>query len=198
MPDDDSRVFEPRLEPDEAQDAAEYAEDKRKYLEVVSPLLEALERLEIAKNVGAPERDVDTAFEAAYRRLSAAQQAHKAFGIVVVEDELPEGTTVRELARRLVTTMEGSDGIGVLDAACEEVLESMSGKPLVARGVLECVVGPHGDEILRVDLVARRITVEDRALKKKPGRVPVRAAPTVGRNAACPCGSGRKFKKCCS
>ena len=25
----------------------------------------------------------------------------------------------------------------------------------------------------------------------------VRALPKVGRNAPCPCGSGRKFKKCC-
>ena len=26
---------------------------------------------------------------------------------------------------------------------------------------------------------------------------PVRAAPTTGRNDPCPCGSGRKYKKCC-
>ena len=25
---------------------------------------------------------------------------------------------------------------------------------------------------------------------------PVRAAPTVGRNAPCPCGSGKKYKRC--
>ncbi len=25
-----------------------------------------------------------------------------------------------------------------------------------------------------------------------------RAAPTVGRNAPCPCGSGKKYKKCCA
>ena len=28
-------------------------------------------------------------------------------------------------------------------------------------------------------------------------RKPVRAAPRVGRNDACPCGSGKKYKKCC-
>jgi uncharacterized protein YecA (UPF0149 family) len=27
--------------------------------------------------------------------------------------------------------------------------------------------------------------------------VPVRVAPKVGRNEPCPCGSGKKFKKCC-
>nr|WP_257351631.1 SEC-C metal-binding domain-containing protein [Pseudalkalibacillus decolorationis] len=26
---------------------------------------------------------------------------------------------------------------------------------------------------------------------------PVEAAPTVGRNEPCPCGSGKKYKKCC-
>ena len=28
-------------------------------------------------------------------------------------------------------------------------------------------------------------------------RKPVKAAPKVGRNDPCPCGSGKKFKKCC-
>jgi hypothetical protein len=31
----------------------------------------------------------------------------------------------------------------------------------------------------------------------EPPPVPVRAAPKVGRNEPCPCGSGKKFKKCC-
>ena len=30
-----------------------------------------------------------------------------------------------------------------------------------------------------------------------PARKPVRAAPRVGRNDPCPCGSGKKYKKCC-
>jgi uncharacterized protein len=29
------------------------------------------------------------------------------------------------------------------------------------------------------------------------GRIPIRRAPEVGRNDPCPCGSGKKFKKCC-
>ena len=32
------------------------------------------------------------------------------------------------------------------------------------------------------------------AVKKKPS---IRADKKVGRNAPCPCGSGKKFKKCC-
>jgi preprotein translocase subunit SecA len=30
-----------------------------------------------------------------------------------------------------------------------------------------------------------------------PKRQPVRATPRVGRNDPCPCGSGKKYKKCC-
>ena len=30
------------------------------------------------------------------------------------------------------------------------------------------------------------------------GNQPARAKPRVGRNAPCPCGSGKKYKKCCS
>ena len=33
--------------------------------------------------------------------------------------------------------------------------------------------------------------------KKKPGRTARRAEPKVGRNDPCPCGSGKKYKKCC-
>ncbi|HXC53817.1 MAG TPA: UPF0149 family protein [Rhizomicrobium sp.] len=36
--------------------------------------------------------------------------------------------------------------------------------------------------------------------KNKPlpaGAIPVRTAPKIGRNEPCPCGSGRKYKKCC-
>jgi SWIM/SEC-C metal-binding protein len=29
------------------------------------------------------------------------------------------------------------------------------------------------------------------------GTAPIRRAQTVGRNDPCPCGSGRKFKRCC-
>ena len=36
---------------------------------------------------------------------------------------------------------------------------------------------------------------EATAQKKKPQ--PIRAQPSIGRNAPCPCGSGKKYKKCC-
>ncbi len=39
------------------------------------------------------------------------------------------------------------------------------------------------------------ITDIERALSRP---VPVTAAPKIGRNDPCPCGSGKKFKKCCA
>ena len=33
--------------------------------------------------------------------------------------------------------------------------------------------------------------------EKKKKLQPVRAQPTTGRNEPCPCGSGKKYKKCC-
>ena len=36
---------------------------------------------------------------------------------------------------------------------------------------------------------------EAKVQKKKPQ--PIRAQPSIGRNAPCPCGSGKKYKKCC-
>jgi hypothetical protein len=38
---------------------------------------------------------------------------------------------------------------------------------------------------------------DDEVADTSEPREPYRAAPKVGRNAPCPCGSGRKFKKCC-
>ncbi len=33
--------------------------------------------------------------------------------------------------------------------------------------------------------------------RKKPQRQPIKAAPAIGRNEPCPCGSGKKYKQCC-
>jgi len=46
-----------------------------------------------------------------------------------------------------------------------------------------------------------RLLEDDERIPRTPGRervIPVRSTPKVGRNDPCPCGSGRKHKKCCS
>ncbi|RDV82122.1 preprotein translocase subunit SecA [Ammonifex thiophilus] len=44
--------------------------------------------------------------------------------------------------------------------------------------------------------VERRVMVENRSEEEKPSRT-VRREKKVGRNDPCPCGSGKKYKKCC-
>jgi uncharacterized protein YecA (UPF0149 family) len=46
---------------------------------------------------------------------------------------------------------------------------------------------------------AARIVEHYRAFRAlvEPTAPPVRSGPRVGRNEPCPCGSGRKYKKCC-
>jgi preprotein translocase subunit SecA len=39
--------------------------------------------------------------------------------------------------------------------------------------------------------------VQNQPPEERPNREPVRVGPKVGRNEPCPCGSGKKYKKCC-
>jgi preprotein translocase subunit SecA len=47
------------------------------------------------------------------------------------------------------------------------------------------------------DLEAAQMATRGEAAGRRRKRTPIRAAPTVGRNEPCPCGSGKKFKHCC-
>ncbi len=55
--------------------------------------------------------------------------------------------------------------------------------------------------IMRVNVVERpkeaKITAENRSEGEAKVKKPVRKEKTVGRNDPCPCGSGKKYKKCC-
>jgi SWIM/SEC-C metal-binding protein len=52
---------------------------------------------------------------------------------------------------------------------------------------VEVIVGIEPDK-------AEDLTDIERALA---AREPARATPKIGRNDPCPCGTGKKFKKCC-
>ena len=41
------------------------------------------------------------------------------------------------------------------------------------------------------------IKAEEELLKKTPKAEPIKAEAVPDRNAPCPCGSGKKYKKCC-
>ncbi|HSK03615.1 MAG TPA: SEC-C metal-binding domain-containing protein, partial [Kofleriaceae bacterium] len=59
----------------------------------------------------------------------------------------------------------------------------------VGRFALELWTAPL-DEVIAL--------LPERAPEQPIAGVPVRAAPKVGRNELCPCGSGKKFKRCCA
>ena len=41
------------------------------------------------------------------------------------------------------------------------------------------------------------LKAEEELLKKTPKVEPIKADKKIDRNAPCPCGSGKKYKKCC-
>jgi preprotein translocase subunit SecA len=43
----------------------------------------------------------------------------------------------------------------------------------------------------------KRKAREAQKLRARPAVRPAKGAPKVGRNDPCPCGSGKKYKKCC-
>ncbi|HET6427651.1 MAG TPA: SEC-C metal-binding domain-containing protein [Phycisphaerae bacterium] len=60
------------------------------------------------------------------------------------------------------------------------------------------------DELARRGLSTEEVEAEQAALakareerRKDPGKYQISADQTVGRNDPCPCGSGKKYKKCC-
>lgn len=68
------------------------------------------------------------------------------------------------------------------EAADQAMLDELQARSPLADFIPVCVAG-----IYRFWLPYRQATVAH----------PVRQDPKVGRNEACPCGSGKKFKKCC-
>jgi len=58
------------------------------------------------------------------------------------------------------------------------------------------LVGLESDE-LRRKFTVRRNELEQQLESGEVAKAEIREARRIGRNDPCPCGSGRKFKKCC-
>ena len=82
------------------------------------------------------------------------------------------------------------------------------GDPHVQAIFAECH-GEIGDELVQIagkfvrelwslSIEELLLLLPERAAEVVLAGVPVRAAPKVGRNEPCPCGSGKKFKRCCA
>ncbi|MFA4843841.1 MAG: preprotein translocase subunit SecA [Candidatus Margulisiibacteriota bacterium] len=93
----------------------------------------------------------------------------------------------------------GLRGWGGKDPLIEYKMEGYGMFGEMMRGVREQVIGM----ILKVQIsgqeeaAPKRRNVSYGAPPKEGGRAPTRVAEKVGRNDPCPCGSGKKYKKCC-
>ncbi len=56
---------------------------------------------------------------------------------------------------------------------------------------------PQDPHLREKEFAAYQARQAELAREGKRIKGPVMLPPKVGRNGACPCGSGRKFKKCC-
>lgn len=87
----------------------------------------------------------------------------------------------REVLRRFGKELEA---LGVLDKESDAALALLILRTALARGANRQIatMGPGGELTLP---------------SLSPAAPLLRASPKVGRNERCPCGSGKKFKKCC-
>lgn len=131
-----------------------------------------------------------------------------------------EGQAVPETAEQLMRSRYSAYSIGNIDYICEteespnrDTIENWARSTRFKR--LRVLAGERGgkeDETGTVTFEADFETNgengthrETSQFQKHEGRWifvrgqhnPMRAGPKVGRNDACPCGSGKKFKKCC-
>jgi hypothetical protein len=106
---------------------------------------------------------------------------HTTTGALLPFDPPTLGAARREVLRHFGRELEA---LGVLDKESDVRLGSLIMRTGLARGANQkmIAVGP-GDELSLPHL--------------SPPAPMLRASPKVGRNERCPCGSGKKYKKCC-
>ena len=83
--------------------------------------------------------------------------------------------------------------VGFADASLRDARKAkISGEPLTAL-LWNALLEQHGAKVLR----QRHARILDAVDASNPPPEPVRAAKKTGRNDPCPCGSGKKYKRCC-
>ncbi len=104
-------------------------------------------------------------------------------------DELKRGIHLRSYAQKDPVVMYRLEGFEMFDAMIESIREE------TAMSILRVVITEQRQpQQLRV-FKNLQAGVPDGTVKKAP--VKKSAAQKVGRNDPCPCGSGKKYKKCC-
>ena len=102
-------------------------------------------------------------------------------------DTLKESIGLNAYAQRDPVAMYRLEGGDMFDNMSEEIKED------TVRGVLSVVPAAASGERRQVATV----TGVGANAKSKASRTPIKKATKIGRNDPCPCGSGKKYKKCC-
>ena len=103
-------------------------------------------------------------------------------------DELKRGIYLRSYAQKNPVTEYRIEGSDMFDEMIENIREG------TAKGILTIQIRENA-EVKRTEVAKPTSTSAggDTSLKKQP----IKKAQKVGRNDPCPCGSGKKYKKCC-
>jgi hypothetical protein len=92
------------------------------------------------------------------------------------------------------------EGIGMEAAKIEAKLSVITEAPSNDRALLNPILERYATAEMGFQKVAKETPLPPSPFtqrKIQPPKGPIRKGPKVGRNDACPCGSGKKYKKCC-
>ena len=123
----------------------------------------------------------------AYARARGADRM-SSYGDFIALSDVCDVPTAKMIQR------EVSDGI-IAPGYTDEALEILKSKRKGTYNIIQMDENYKPDPIERKQ-VAKPL-VEGFAGGKMPTRAPAKKAVKVGRNDPCPCGSGKKYKKCC-
>jgi preprotein translocase subunit SecA len=152
---------------------------------VVTRLLRSIERVIRARaHVLGPEAHLH-----AYRQLLLTEIDKQWIDHLQNMEALRQGIGIRSYGQRDPKREYQSEGYGMFQAMIADVQNNALEK-------LFHIVFRSEDDAARLGRRRKRETVEGRGGDVQRGTVK-RAAPKVGRNDPCPCGSGKKYKKCC-
>ena len=135
--------------------------------------------------------------------LSAPQRTRDELGrlAAILREAKQAKQSPEAVAEAIRTQVPGFSGVADLLPKTREELYAFLA--LVVSVVTLLLQGPSDEKSqnITVNQTINQVFMETdksvNAAASKPRRTPVETAPKVGRNAPCPCGSGKKYKKCC-
>jgi SEC-C motif len=105
---------------------------------------------------------------------------------------LEPACTCDEMVVYFVDVSQGGQGLGHVRASVRRLRAATTETAPGTRPLWHALLKQNGHSALRERFKRMRAVAQSRARSQRHV-----VAPKLGRNAPCPCGSGRKFKRCC-